>query len=257
MPKYVVVNRSQHSLTTWKPPENYKFAARSNLVALLIPDVAAAVAEMPIGLIRSNNNFELVALLSFNSDENAFVGPDGKWLMRYIPATLRGYPFMMARQPGSDQGVLCVDEESECFGNGEERFFELDGSPSAAVQRAIAFQTAIEAAQRQTAAAVKALEEASLLVPWDIKFKSGQNVRGLSGLYRIDGRAMERLDDQIVVKLHKLSALAIAYGQIVSMHQLSTVERLSEIQDRLRQRASGASSEQLAALLKMDDGLIF
>lgn len=257
MPKYVVLNRSQHSLKTWKPAENYKFAARSNLVALLIPDVAAAAAETPIGLVRVNDNFQLVALLAFNSGENAFVGPDGKWLMRYIPATLRGYPFIMARQPGSDQAVLCIDEESECFGSGEERFFELDGSPTPAVQRAVAFHTSLGAAQKQTIAAIKGLEEAGLLVPWDIKFKSGQNVRSLSGLYRIDGSALERLDDQNVLKLHKLNAFAIAYGQLVSMHQLSTVERLSEIQARLRRHASSASPEQVAELLKKNDGLIF
>ena len=109
MPKYVVLNRSQHALKTWKRAENYKFAARSHLVPLVIQDATAAAAEMPIGLARLEQGFQLVALLSFNSDENAFVGPDGKWLMRYIPSTLRGHPFLMARPPSSDLIALCVD----------------------------------------------------------------------------------------------------------------------------------------------------
>ena len=253
MPKYVALSRSEHSSRTWRRAEGYKFAERDQTVAIVAQETSAACCEMPLGFIRQGDVFELAALLAFNPGDNAYVAPDGRWMMRYIPMALRGHPFHHVRNPVTGQAILCVDEESECLRGGNEGFFTADGTPSEAVQEVMKFQAFLDAARSQTKAAVAALAGANVLVPWEIAFRSGQEVRPLVGFLRIDKDALERIDDKTFLELREEGAIEIAYHQLASMHQLSTVERLSEIKERVRAGGNAkVTQNQMDEFLKSD-----
>jgi hypothetical protein len=171
--------------------------------------------------------------------------------------SLRGHPFHLARKGNvEEEAVVCVDEESECFRGGPERFFE-EGQLSAAVQEAIKFQTTFENARTATLRAAAALEEAGVIIPWSINIGTPERQLPLVGLSQIDRKALDQLNDQQFLQLRKAGALHLAYCQLVSTHQLSTVTRLGEIQQRLRANpAQTQVQSQIADLFKRDDQTI-
>src|SRR4051812_33765880 len=122
MPAYAILNKPQHAVRTWKRPDNYRFAERDQVVGLVSQEAAAACCEMPFGFVRHGDGLEMAGLCSFTPGDNVFIAPNGQWMMRYIPITLRGHPFHHVRQAGSEQAVLCIDEDSECLKGGSETF---------------------------------------------------------------------------------------------------------------------------------------
>jgi hypothetical protein len=254
MTRYTVLSRQTHAMRTWKRPENYRFAASDQAVLLVAEEAAAASCEMPFGFVRQGESLEMAAVCGLTPGNNVYVAPTGQWMMRYIPLILRGHPFHHMRQPNSDQALLCVDEDSECLqGDGTETFFDEDSAPSAAVLQAIKLHTYLDAARSATRLAIAALTKANALVPWRITAQIGQQVTPVIGFLQVDRSALEKADDATFLELRKVGALELAYHQLASMHQISTVERLTEIKQRSG-KASGleTTAEHIADFLKTD-----
>ena len=91
------------------------------------------------------------------------VAPDGRWLGGYIPASLRGYPFRLLPQQGTDQIVLCIDTDSGLVVDGNaagEDFVGPDGNISPALKKVLDFLNQLERSRQATDVAVSALAEA-------------------------------------------------------------------------------------------------
>ncbi|WP_158268066.1 SapC family protein [Bradyrhizobium sp. MOS002] len=253
MTRYVVLNRQDHGIRSWKRRVDYKFTAKEQAVLLVAQEAEAACCEMPIGFVRHGEGLELALLCSFSANDNVYVAPDGHWIMRYIPMILRGHPFHHLRQPGSHQAVLCIDEDSECLQQGgNETFFNEDGTPSPLVEDAIKLHAFLDAARTMTRAAIAALAKANVIVPWQIVANIEKQVVSVPGFLRIDKEAFNKLDDATVLELRKVGALEIAYYQLASVHQIPTVELLTEMKERFRKTGGAPTSDQIADLLKSD-----
>lgn len=262
MPKFVPLSPKQHGNKTWKRDPNYHFAAKEQVVPIVAQEVAPASSEMPLGFVKRGDTFDLVALVSWQANENLYVGPDGTWLVKYVPALLRAHPFLLVRPKGHEQLVLCVDEDSDRVkdGAGEEIFFDESEKPSKAVTEVFKLLEAVEKNRQATALAVHALAETSLIVPWEIKTRAGDKDVPIKGLYRIDEVALNALDDAGFLKLRHAAALPLAYGQLISMYQLATLGRLIEFRKRLANpkpdKLSKLSKQQVSEIFKLDDDTI-
>lgn len=256
--KYVVLNRRDHGIRTWKRRVGFGFAERDQVIILVAQEAAAACCEVPIGFVRHGDAFELVALCSFTPNDNVYIAPNGQLMLRYVPLILRGHPFHHLRQPGSDQAMLCVDEDSECLqGGGSETFFNEDGTPTPLVEEAIKLHGFLEGARTRTKAAIAALANANVLLPWDILANIDKQVVPVPGFIRVDKQALEKVDDATLLELRKVGALEIAYHQLASMNQIPMVERLTEVKNQIRKvGGAAATSDQVAEFLS-GDRLIF
>lgn len=236
MVKYVPLNPAAHGGKTWNlPSSNYGFASRATFVAIVGAEMANAATNMPLAFIRDGEQFQPVGLLSYHKGHNLFVRPDGRWIGGYIPAAFRAYPFRFLRPPGSDKSILCIDEESGLLesGKGTEPFFDDVGKPSKSVTGVIAMLEALEKSRALTAIAVRALEAAGVIVPWDLEVKDGRNETQVQGLFRVDEQLLQKLDDEAFLGLRKASALPLAYAQLISMARLSLlVNMANETQKR-------------------------
>jgi hypothetical protein len=162
-----------------------------------------------------------VAVLGVEPNRNLFVGEDGRWLGGYVPAALRGYPFVLGRGADGRQ-MLCVDEASALVTDGPEgeRFFEDDATLSPAVRQTLDFLTRIEQSRVVTATACGVLQGRNLIEPWPITLKTHQAERRIEGLFRVNEGALNALEDDAFVSLRKAGALPLAYAQLLSMQQL-------------------------------------
>jgi hypothetical protein len=104
MPRFAVVSREHHGGKKWLRFKGYAFAAAEALVPIVGAELARAALSMPLALSEQSEGYTLVALLSPIPGRNMFVGPDGRWLLGYVPAWYRSYPFRLLPQQGTDKG---------------------------------------------------------------------------------------------------------------------------------------------------------
>ena len=236
MPRFVAVSRERHGQAKWSRNKSYAFAAADPIAPVVLAELANTMVSMPLALSEQAGRYTLVAVLSLTPGRNMFVGSDGRWLGRYVPAWFRGYPFRTFPRPGTDNAVLCVDEESDLVVEGSaatEGFFDAEGNLSPALKPRFEFLMQVERNRRVTDLAVAALAEAGVIRPWQIKLKTGQGEQPVDGLHRIDGAALNALPDDIFLKLRRASALFLADAQILSTGRLGIFEQLAKFNSQL------------------------
>ena len=241
MVKIVPVNRERHARKGWRRPQGYDFAAADVLALIGESEFAQAVLAMPIGFVERSGHYVLVALMGLAKGRNLFIGPGSQWLGGYVPAVFRTYPFSVVRQEGSEETLLCVDEDSGLIvDEGEEnaeKFFEEDGSPSAIVNTLRDVLHQIEQDRTKINLAVAALAEVDVIKPWPLTAAVGDQQVTLTGLHQIDKVALDALDDATFINLRKASSLIIAHGQLLSMGQVSALSQLGALHKRMEQPA--------------------
>lgn len=261
MPRYVPISRTSHAGKTWMRAQSYGFASRMPVAPIVGLELATTAVNMPLGFVRQSENFHLSALLSFRADNNLFVGSDGRWIGSYTPAIFRSYPFRLLRPEGSEQMMVCVDEESDLIRDDDsgEAFFQEDGKPSEQITQIADFLQQLETSRLATDMAVKALAQAELIIPWEIRIKGGEGGElPVNGFFRVDETRLNALDDPTYLGLRKAGAIGLAYSQIISMNRLEVLGRLAEHHENVaKARQQAKPLPELNELFGNDDKLIF
>jgi signal transduction histidine kinase len=239
MTNFVPVSQAQHAAKGWRRPAGFAHAAAEAVVPLVGAEFGKAATAMPIAFVAQAGGYQPVALMSPITGRNLFIGPAGQWLGGYVPASLRAYPFRLARANEAEQAILCIDEDSGLVADADgaaQSFFDADGKPSPATKTALDFLVAIERSRISTDLAVAALAEAGLIQPWLIKVNADVTAQPLNGLFRVDELALNNLSDEAFLKLRKSSALPLAYMQLLSTGQVALFEQLIRMQHQLAPR---------------------
>ena len=261
MPRFAAVSRERHGGKRWLRCNDYTFAAADGAAPILGPELARAALSMPCAFLEQAGRYTLVAVLAPVPGRNMFVGPDGRWLGPYVPTWFRFYPFRMLPQQGTDELVLCVDEDSKLVvdrgATGGEAFFDAEGNFSPALKSVLESLTALERNRMPTELAVAALAQAGVIRPWQITLKTEQGEQAVTGLHRIDEAALRALPDDVFLKLRKTAALPIAYAQMLSVGQLGVFEHLARLHNQPAPSPLAALPESLDHLLeKLNEGMI-
>jgi hypothetical protein len=233
MPQFAAVSRERHANKKWLRYTNLNFAAQEVIAPIVGAELARAALAMPCAFVQQSGRYVLVAVLSLIAGRNMFLAPDGRWLGGYVPAAFRLYPFRMLPNKGTDAVVLCVDEESKFVvdsSSAGEEFFDAQGNQAPVLKPVFDAAMALERDRKSTDLAVAALTQAGVIRPWEIKVKTKEGERPISGLHRADEAALRALPDEAFLNLRKTSALPIAYTQMLSMGQLGMLEHLARAQ---------------------------
>jgi hypothetical protein len=259
MAELAAITTERHAKKVWKHVTDYAFVAEDAGIPLVGAELGKAALAMPIGLIKIEAGYQLVAITSLQPGTNLYVAPDGKWLGGYIPAALRGYPFQLAQQEGAEKVVLCINEASGLVVENTEdgnAFFDEQNQPAQGIKDILNFLSEVEANLLVTQRAVNALADAGLIMPWKINLKQGEKVVPVKGLFRIDEAALNKLDDEDFLTLRKAGGMALAYGQLFSMNQLAILERLGKLQGQIleQQTAQSEAANLTGFSLSEDEG---
>ena len=246
MTRLVTVSRETHGQKVWQRPANYQFTAHEPLTPILLAEVIHVGSWMPIAFIQRSGCYVLVAMMCPMPGHNLFVGPDGQWLGGYVPSSLRCYPFRPARPEGSEQMILCIDEDSGLVKDAHEMgesFFTADGKPSQSVSTLMQFFARLKPTGCRRSLATAALAEAGVIEPWPIEVEVGGKKVAIKDLHRVNEPAMGQLVDDAFLKLRKTSALGLAYAQLMSMGQIARFDQLMKLRQQLAQTPKIKSEE--------------
>ncbi len=256
MVQFVAVNKDRHGTKKWRRPVNYPFAAAEASVPVTGAELARAALSMPIAFAEEAGRYRLVAVLSLVPARNMFVGPDGRWLGNYVPAWFRVYPFCFVPQKGAAEAVLCVDEESGLIVDANlpgETFFDADGAPSPALKPIIELLRQLQRGLQVTDVAVSALAQTGVIKPWQIKLKSDHGEQVVNGLHHVEESALAALSEEAFLKLRAVSALPIAYAQILSEGLLSIFAQRARFHRQEKSPAVAALPESIDSLFQLPD----
>ena len=208
-------------------PTNFKFAAKTNAIPLLVDEFPMAAAFYPI--VFADGPLPVpAAVVGLKNDNNLFVTPEGAWVSgSYLPAYVRRYPFILMDDPNNKQFVLCIDEKCELLKeNGEFSLFEGD-EPSAFTKSAMDFCAALRQQGDATDEFVKALKEHELLVSNNAEIVTPDGNRfHLSGFLIIDPKKFDALPDSVILQWRKKGWLGLVYAQLLSSHRWQSLVEL-------------------------------
>jgi hypothetical protein len=258
MAEFTAVTPKTHAKKVWKHVTNYTFAAADNVIPLVGAELSKVVPVMPIGFVKQEAGYQLVAIASLQPGKNLYVAPDGKWLGTYIPSAIRAYPFRLLKPENAEKSVLCINEGSGLVVESTEdgnAFFDEQNQPAQGIKDILNFLSEVEANLVVTQSAVNALDEAGLIAPWAINLKQGEEVVPVKGLFRVDEAALNNLADEDFLTLRKAGGFAIAYAQLLSMNQLSVLERLDQLHSEIvAQQAANSGLANVGFSLSEDEG---
>lgn len=255
MTRWTAVSRQQHAGARWRPRKGFAFARPLQVADILLPELSKLLPHYALGFVQRDGNYQPVALLGVGGEKNLYVDADDKWLARYVPAALRGYPFTLAAREDGDK-VLCLNEahlvSEGTSDDGTQPLFAEDGNLAEPTARTLEFLKQCDQARTATAAATKALGEAELFKPWPLKVNrgEGQEPLTLEGLFHIDEQKLNGLEPEVFAGLRRSGALLLAYSQLLSMAQ---TEQLGQRAEHLGAQAKARSAtDDLGSLF--DDG---
>jgi hypothetical protein len=222
----VPINRAVHHDCFVDIGANYGFAAQVNSVPLMGVEFPLAVTEYAIVFGGTEADPTPAAILGVRGNENLFLGDNGLWQAKYIPAFVRRYPFVFSH--AEEKFVLCVDEAFSGFnreGRGR-RLFKDDGSPTRYVEGILKFlqdyQTHFLATQRFCSR----LRELDLLEPMSaqVTMQSGPAL-SLGGFTGVSRERLKALPGETLADLARTDELELIY---LHLHSLRNFHRLRE-----------------------------
>jgi len=249
MSQLAVITREEFATKAWRRYPSYAFAAQSNILPVVVAELAKLVPAMPLGFVKTEDTFQLVAITSLQPDTNLFVTPDGNWIGDYVPTAVRASPFQLVKPQDREESVLCFDESSGLLvdaGQGE-AFFDED-EPSQAVKDILNFLSETEKSRVLTQQLVDALQAADLIQPWPLNLQQGEQTVPIEGLFRIDESALNTLPENTFLSLRRIGALPLAYAQLLSMNQLGVLQKAAEVQARIREQIQARAASQAPAV---------
>ena len=219
----IAVSRKEHAgLCISSAAALLQFTNRSSL-PLYGFEVSRLACDYPLFFLPTGDTYGISMMCSVDPNSGSVcITKKGEWTGSYCPAYLRQQPFsVLVNSEDDQQYVVCIDDESSMLAEEGEALFD-DGEPTEYMNRVTKFVQHLSQAGKQTALAIRAIQDADLIVPWEINVprSAGETIK-VSDKYRIDESKLNDLEDKQWIDLKEAGALTIIYGQLFSQGNLN------------------------------------
>jgi hypothetical protein len=198
--------------------------------ALVVPSEFEPVQrEFPILFRRdSDQEFYSVAILGLDRGENLFLR-EGEWISRYIPATLRGGPLVLAvgDEDRDIDPVIAIDLDDPRVGESEgEPLFLPHGGAAPFLQRASEALRTVHEGMQISRTMFDLYAEHGLIAPVEIDIDLGDGTHyRLADFFTIGTEQFAALSGAALERLNRAGVLAAA---IHARSSLANINRLIE-----------------------------
>lgn len=248
MPKQLLIYETavplapaRHTGQSVEVGRSFAFSASVNAVPLMAVEIARAADEYAVVFTGVGDDVMPAVVLGIKGDQNLYLGPEGRWTAKYVPAFIRRYPFVFASSADGKTLTLCIDEAYPGLnkdGRGE-RLFAPGGEPTPYVERVLSFLKEYQAQFVLTQAFGRRLHELGLLEPMQAQVSTPAGAKlSLSGFMVVNRQRLRELAPEQLHSLAQTDGLELLYLHLYSMRNLN------EVKDRL---IAGLAPEELAA----------
>jgi hypothetical protein len=218
--KPVVLDKEQHKGLRLKAADA-RFAAKNQSVPVVLAEFPEASLEYPIVFAKSQDSqWIALALTGLQADSNAFVDESGRWTGRYVPASVRRYPFILA-EGENKQLSLAVDMDAPQLGGEGEALFDDKGEPTELVRNVMNMMGEFQSQALSTGTLAKELDDAKLLTQQSLRVQLGDGRNAVvDGVWIVDEAKLRELSDDKILSLYKSGALVAIHAHMLSLRNL-------------------------------------
>lgn len=215
-----VLDREQHKNLRLKAADA-RFAAQNQAVPLLVGEFPEACLEYPIVFTKGQDGRWLaLALTGLQNGVNAFVDAKGQWNARYLPASVRRYPFILA-EGANNQLSLAADLAAPQLGTEGEALFNEQGEPTDVAKNVMQMLADFQAQAKASENLGTQLEEAGLLTQQNLQVRLGDGRNAVvDGVWIIDEAKLRQLPDDKVLAWFKGGQMAAVHAHMLSLRNL-------------------------------------
>jgi len=256
MPNIQAISRTVHGSKSWLRPKNYYHVQHEPLIPLTLAELPQAILSIPLGFVSDGENYHLVGIANHEPGKNLFVAPSGEWVLPFVPLAYRAYPFVLGKAEDGSR-LLCIDADSGLVtdGNEGEAFFDETGQATDAIKEMMGLIVQRDERLQLTAMLSGRLAQYGLIQPWPIAVQTDQGSKALTGLFRIDEEALNKLSGDTLAELLGQGGLKMAFCQLLSMQNLHQLPKLASL--HAQAAAQTASNLPQAASLTQNDTISF
>ena len=224
----IPVSSETHKNTKILPLTSFGFAARTHVVPALPGEFAKGSLHFPIVFLNQENAITPFFLFGLAPKTNVFVNPRGKWLVPYVPAALRRYPFILARGEKEGLFTVCMDANSGLFSETEgTSLFNPKGKPGKGLKQAKEFLEIFQQGLSRAEAFYALLKKHDLLSPLNLKLATGKGKeRTVLGLMAVDETKLNGLDDKAFLEIRAAGIVPLIYAHLLSLQKIKTLNVL-------------------------------
>ncbi len=228
----VPISAERHGNWHVRELKDYSFTNKVNSVPLTAVEFLNASSDFPIVFAGDEEAVMPVLLLGMRNAENVFIGSDGSWEGKYIPAFIRRYPFVFSRSEDGENFFLCIDETYPGFnqvGDGPALIGE-DGKASDYTQGVLKFLSQYQAEFGRTQAFCKKLKDLNLLERKQVEasLPNGETM-SLTGFHTVDRSRLNTLSSEAIVDLVRSGAYELICHHLASLRNFNVLrDRISE-----------------------------
>jgi hypothetical protein len=217
------LSSAQHGDLKLRQLESTTLLNDVHALPLTVDEFIMAQRSYPI-VFSAGDEAVPLALFGLNEGVNLFVAENGQFVPgAYVPAYARRYPFMLIQlRPDSEELSLCFDPTSEVISKDEgEALFEGD-QPTEMTRGILSFCEQFEIAVQRTAAFVKEITDAKLLIDGEMSIQPEGVEQPFiyRGFRMINEEALNELRGDVARKMIKSGAMALIYAHLFSMGQM-------------------------------------
>lgn len=218
--KPIVLDREKHKDLRLKLGDA-RFASNHQAVPLLATEFAEACLEYPIVFIQGQDaQWMALALTGLQPSSNAFVDDKGVWNARYVPASVRRYPFILA-EATDNQFSLAADITASQLSKEGEALFDDKGEPTELARNIMNLLANFQNQAKASTALVKQLHDADLLSQQNLQVRLGEDRSAVvEGVWIVDEAKFQQLADDKVLAWFKNGELAAIHAQMLSLRNL-------------------------------------
>jgi len=220
-----VLNHEKHQKLRLLGVDKYNFANKLMSIPISLFEVNNIAREYPIVFPDGANTPH--AILGTEKEHNLFVDKTGRWNAKYIPASIRHYPFKLAPFPNNEDKsktnfALVYDAASGLFSEKKgELIYNEDKSLTDAVKPYIALLELLASRDAATKNTVKLIEELGILVDKTVLVKDANGIeKGISGVRVIDVQKFNDLPGKAMNELRTSGGFRLIYAHFISLGNL-------------------------------------
>ncbi|MDY0189343.1 MAG: SapC family protein [Desulfuromonas sp.] len=246
MSNITLITKKKFENKRWKRSSGYAFAATDHFAPLVLQELPRAALVLPIGFIQQKDHYFIAAIQGLAPNQNLLLRPDGKWLVSYVPAVYRSYPFNLG-QDEKGQQHLCIDTDSGVVNDTDgELFFTENGEVSDAIKQIYSFLHQIHQSRKVTTKICAILQQHDLFEPWPLTMKTSDGDKLVQGIHRINEKRLNALDSETFELVRQAGGLPLIYCHLLSMQHISNLVQLAaKLQPKAAAETGGLDIEKL------------
>jgi hypothetical protein len=207
--------------------KHFAFAAQATLLPITFAEVGPALRHYPVVFVAEGERVALVAMTGLADSGNRFVDARGEWRPgAYIPAYVRGYPFIAIRTSETTEPILALDPQAADFMMpGGQKLISADGKPSEQLKGILAFHAEYRQLAERTQMMTQALKNADVLEQGSLQIQpnGAGEPQQIGGFLVVSEQKLKALTPDALKTLLDADALGLAYAQLLSMQSLGNV----------------------------------